>query len=256
MDAQGLYGLPLDRFVAERTALAKALRSEGRREEAADVAGLRKPSVAAWAVNQLVRTQGRDISVLFDAGDELRRAQSELLAGRGDAATMRAVVDRERAAVDVLIAAARGLLSTDGHEPSATAIERVADTLDAAALDEDARAQIRDGCLIGELRHVGFGAQSPGETAPSPKTERPDRGRRAEQARAAELKAARKAEVDARRAAEQGARQLRAAQEKRDRAASALRDADETLSAAVKHADDAEQAHRRALEAVTSSESH
>jgi hypothetical protein len=50
------------------------------------VAKLRKPSVAAWAVNQLVRTQGRAIGELFDAGDALQRAQSDLLAGRGDAA--------------------------------------------------------------------------------------------------------------------------------------------------------------------------
>ena len=33
------------------------LRAEKRRDEAAEVAALRKPSIAAWAVNQLVRTQ-------------------------------------------------------------------------------------------------------------------------------------------------------------------------------------------------------
>ena len=49
MDARDLYGLPLERFVPERTALGKALRSEGKREEAAAVAKLVKPSVAAWA---------------------------------------------------------------------------------------------------------------------------------------------------------------------------------------------------------------
>ena len=56
-DQRELYGLPLDRFVAERAALAKSLRSEGQREQADQVAKRRKPSVAAWAVNQLVRTQ-------------------------------------------------------------------------------------------------------------------------------------------------------------------------------------------------------
>jgi len=67
-----LYGLPLDRFVAERTALARELRGAGRREEAGEVAALRKPSVAAWAVNQLVRTQGRAVDELFEAVDALR----------------------------------------------------------------------------------------------------------------------------------------------------------------------------------------
>ena len=57
MEPDDLYGLPLDRFVAERGALAKALRADGRRDEASRVAALRKPSVAAWAVNQLARTQ-------------------------------------------------------------------------------------------------------------------------------------------------------------------------------------------------------
>lgn len=56
MDTHELYGLPLDRFVPERGGLAKALRGDGRREEAAEVAGLRNPSVAAWAVKRVVET--------------------------------------------------------------------------------------------------------------------------------------------------------------------------------------------------------
>src|ERR671929_141560 len=72
MQPDDLYGLPLDRFIAERGALAKALRGEDRRDEAAEVAKLRKPSAAAWAVNQLVRTQGRAVGELFDAGDAVR----------------------------------------------------------------------------------------------------------------------------------------------------------------------------------------
>lgn len=69
-----LYGLPLERFVAERAALTKALRRAGSREQATEVASLRKPSVAAWAVNQLVRAHGREIAALFAAGDGLEHA--------------------------------------------------------------------------------------------------------------------------------------------------------------------------------------
>ena len=83
VNAHELYGLPLDRFVPERDALAKALRKAGRREEAAEVAALRKPSVAAWAVNQVIRTQGRAVAALFGAGDALQEAHSQLLDGRG-----------------------------------------------------------------------------------------------------------------------------------------------------------------------------
>src|SRR3954451_8937894 len=103
MDPDELYGLALDRFIPERTALAKALRADRRRDEAADVAALRKPSVAAWAVNQLVRSQGAALHELFDAGDELRDAQAALLSGSGDGRALRAANERERGAVDALV---------------------------------------------------------------------------------------------------------------------------------------------------------
>ncbi len=67
--------------------------------------------MAVWAVNELVRTQGRAVQALFDAGDALVRAQSELVAERGDARVLREVAGRERAAVGELAAAAQGLLS-------------------------------------------------------------------------------------------------------------------------------------------------
>ena len=157
MQVDDLYGLALERFIPERGALAKALRAEKRRDEAAAVAALRKPSVAAWAVNQLVRSQPSGVQELYAAGDELRDAQARLLAGTGDGRALRAANERERAAVDALVQAARGLLSSDGHELSPTVVERVADTLHAAALDETAREQVREGRLERELRHVGLG---------------------------------------------------------------------------------------------------
>ena len=61
MDLDDLYGLPLDRFIPERASLVRELRSGGEREQASVVAALRKPSVAAWAVNQLIRTQRREV---------------------------------------------------------------------------------------------------------------------------------------------------------------------------------------------------
>jgi hypothetical protein len=174
VDADDLYGLPLERFVAERGALARALRGEGRREEAAAVAGLRKPSVAAWAVNQLVRTQDAGVRALLEAGDVVREAQAALLAGGADSRAVRAAAGAERAAVDRLVAAAGGLLSAEGHELSAAVIDRVADTLHAAALDEDARREVEGGRLARELRHVGLGdgllaaSPPPPDRAPAP----------------------------------------------------------------------------------------
>ncbi|MCA1657124.1 MAG: hypothetical protein LC713_05375 [Actinobacteria bacterium] len=166
MDPGDLYALPLDRFVPERVALAKTLRRDGRRDEAAGVAARRKPSVGAWAVNQLVRTQPAGLDRLFAAGDAVREAQAELLDGRGDARALRAAADAERAAVADLIETARGLLTSAGHELSPAVLDRVADTLHAAGLDPVARDPVRDGCLERELVHVGLGSLSAGPPAP------------------------------------------------------------------------------------------
>ncbi|HTX46969.1 MAG TPA: hypothetical protein VMD48_11840 [Solirubrobacteraceae bacterium] len=159
MEPDQLYGLPLDRFVPERAALAKALRSAGDRAAASEVAALRKPSIAAWAVNQLVRTQSRAVKELFAAGDALSGAQEDLIAGRGDARSLREANARERSAVDALLALARGLLTGEGNELSPAILDRVSDTLHAAALDGDARDAIRDGRLERELQHVGLGVR-------------------------------------------------------------------------------------------------
>lgn len=266
MEPDDLYGLPLDRFIPERGALAKALRGEKRRDEAAAVAALRKPSVAAWAVNQVVRSQGSAVESLLTAGDELRDAQARLLDGTGDGRALRAANERERAAVDELVEAARGLLSSDGHELSSAVLERVADTLHAAALDEDAREQVRGGRLERELRHAGLGLEesadpsaaaptaapkppaSPAQPAttdkPRAERERAER-KRLERERAEARKAARR-EAAAKGRAERAGHALTAAEERRALAAKALEQADEALADAQAEAQDALAAHEQA----------
>jgi hypothetical protein len=246
-DSRDLYGLPLDRFVSERAALAKNLRSKGERERADEVANQRKPSVAAWAVNQLVRTQRSDVAELFKSGDQLQKAQSELLAGRGGADKLRAAVDRERAAVEQLTGTARGLLSSHGQELSATMLERVRETLHAAALDGDARAQAKDGCLERELRHVGMvgaGEVGPATSRRGGSSTRPGRSEARKK----------KAATDAGRMAERAARDLRVAEERRDQAADRLKDAEAAVLSARKAAERATHALEQASEALGKSE--
>lgn len=254
VDADELYGLPLERFTPERNALARELRNRGRREEAAEVAALRKPSVAAWAVNQLVRTQRRAVAELFEAGDALRAAHEEVLAGRGEAGSLREAVEREREAVQALSDAARGLLTSQGHELSATTIDRVTDTLHAGALEVQARRQVQEGRLERELRHVGLGtiasvgAPPQGRAARKPAARKPDRRkagkadtgaaerlaaeREREQRLAEERAAARATEREARRRLERAERSAKLAAERRDRAAHALDDAESELGEA------------------------
>ena len=257
-DPHDLYGLPLERFVPERTALARKLRDEGRREEAEKVGKLVKPSIAAWAVNQLVRTQGRAVGELFDAGDALQKAQDDLLSGRSDGDALRTAAECERAAVESLMERARGLLSSDGHELSQTTLDRVADTLHAAAVDAEVREQTRNGCLKKEIRHAGLGgagaafaASAPAPPKSAQPGSRAERQRRQQPAdtgrqRARRLEAARKAESDARRAARRAERELKQAQERRDRAAAALTEAEYELDAAHRQAEETEREHQRA----------
>jgi hypothetical protein len=253
-----LYGLPLEGFIAERAALVKELRAEGQRERAAEVAKLRKPSVAAWAVNQLVRTQRREIAELFDAGDQLQRAQSELLAGRAGGHALRAAAERERTAVERLSATARGLLTSQGHELSATMLDRVGETLHAAALDRDARTQVAGGCLERELRHVGIGGLAMPGRAPARRPAKASAERSTPTARGelrgerdARVKAVRKAADAARRAGQRAERELRAAQQRRDRAADALDHAEVELTDARRRAEQAALARERAEQALS-----
>jgi hypothetical protein len=258
MDPSDLYGLPLERFVPERAALVKALRGAGQRDEAARVAKLGKPSVAAWVVNQLVRTQRPEVQRLFEAGDALKQAQRDVVAGRGGRDVLREASAAEREAIAALVAAARGLLDAQGHSPSDATLARVSATLDAAAVQDDARAQVKDGCLTRELEHIGLGdalafsapaagasrraAPKPADAARAQDGEADREQAREEQARRREEQARRRKE------AEQARRELERAQSRRDRAARDLEDARARLDAATQALYEAESALAQAAE--------
>ncbi len=270
MDEHELYGVPRERFIAERNALAKALRADGRREEAAGVAALRKPSVAAATVNQLVRDESDRLAALLQAGDALRTAQDRMLSGDGTAEELRGAVDAERAAVDALVSVA----AHQGMSPSVS--DRVAATLHAAALDEEARGRVSGGRLVEELQHVGFGAgslsagpatakpasaQPPGEparrrqadaTSPSRAEAKGEQEReQAEQRRAAEeRKLARHAERETRRRLDAAERALANAEQHHSRMRAELQDAEDKLEAARAEATAASAAHDAAQQAL------
>lgn len=266
MDVDELYGLAPERFVPERDALARELRRAGRRDEAAEVAALRKPSVAARAVNLLARDHATLLDRLFEAGDALSEVQSQVLAGQADGRALGEAAEGERAAVSALVDAARGLLVAEGQDPSAAVLERVSETLHAAALEDEARRSVAQGRLERELRHVGLGMGAGGAThAPAPtkrgtQTAAPaktkagkqaaERDKRAEQAAARRRAAARKraetVEADARRQAQRAAKALEAAERSRSRAADALEQAETALKAARRAAKAGEEDHRKA----------
>jgi hypothetical protein len=163
--ADRLYGLPLDEFTTERNAAAKELRDQGLKDEADQVKALPKPSAAAWAVNQLTRRRHADLDDLLDASEAARNAQ---LGGGGDA---REAIARLRKALDTLVEAARDELPGNVSEAVST---RIRQTLEAAAVDDDAAAAVRQGRLATELEPAGFGTLSAHATEQPRKRRAPD----------------------------------------------------------------------------------
>src|SRR3954449_4685077 len=128
-----LYGLPLDRFTAERNALAAELSSDGDRDAAAAVKALRKPSAAAWAANQLVRAEPDLVEALLGAGGELRQAHRQATSKRR-ADQLREAAPAERDAVERLVARAPAAL---GSPPTPAVEEAIRQTLHAASADDE-----------------------------------------------------------------------------------------------------------------------
>ena len=215
-----LYGLALGEFIGARDALAKELRRDRRRDEAAWVKGLRKPTVAAWAVNQIVRTEKRRAKALFRAAESLGRKQEELAEGRADAAELRQAGDAERRAVSDLVDAAAQL---EGDEAlSDAALERVRETLHATALDEDTRRRVEAARLSQEAAAVGFGLLPAEAPAKAEKKAGRAGGRGG---KAAEAKQRREAQREKEGAAREELRRLHARVKEERKAVSAARKA-------------------------------
>jgi hypothetical protein len=244
--ADELYGLPLDEFTRARDERAKGLRKKGDREAADAVKALRKPTVAAWALNQLSRTRRKDVEQLLAAGEELQAAQEELLAG-GDRWAFQRAAAHEREMVAELAGDA---------EPGLA--EKLAATLHAAALDPEVAEELRAGRLVREREAIGgFGAPAAAPAAePAPRPQRkskprapghtaatPAKAKADETARAARTKA--KADETGRRERVAAARtDERHARRELDAAAKALEHARTRAEAAEAHAAEANERAR------------
>src|SRR3954468_21688649 len=158
-----LYGAPLDEFVALRDQRAKELRAAGRREEADAVKRLRKPSVPAWAVNQIRRRDPGALEGLMATGAALRQAK---------AGARRTAAREEREAVEDLVEEAAQALREAGREPSSATVDDIRQTLHAAAADDEARGLVAAGRVVEPLRAIGLGAALGG--GPAPAREKPE----------------------------------------------------------------------------------
>jgi hypothetical protein len=243
-----LYELRPEEFVAARDEFGRRLREAGDRAAAERVRRLRRPTVAAWAVNQVARRQPELVAELLEAGDKLRQAQRRALSGLRDSG-LRAAATERRKVLDRLVAAAGGVLVEAGRPPESHQ-EAIAATFEAASVDGEGAGAVRDGTLDHELAApAGFGEVTGLELlrppAPPPEPARPpaSQGRRLGAARRRELEAARRGRDDLRRKAKESARSAAGAREAADRA---QQEADGAAEAAERLADEARQARRTA----------
>jgi hypothetical protein len=153
-----LFDLSLDEFTAARNELAKRLKRDGDAETAEQVRSLPKPSVAAWAVNQLARREPEAVRSLLNVAARLRNAQERSLKGERAADELRAAQAEEREIIRGLARKAETVLRDGGRPASGTTLERVSSLLRAAPVDEPGRTMLREGRLTGDVEISGFDA--------------------------------------------------------------------------------------------------
>jgi hypothetical protein len=153
-----LFALPLDEFTPARNALAKRLKQDGDADAAEQIRALGKPTVAAWAVNQLARRDPEAVRSLLNVAARLRSAQERSLQGERVADELRAAQAEEREAIRVLTRGAEQVLRAAERPASGTTLERVASLLRAAAVGEPGRTALREGRLTGDVEVSGFDA--------------------------------------------------------------------------------------------------
>jgi len=212
-----LYRAPLDKFVAERKRLASELKGGGDKAGATRLAGLGRPPISAWTVNQLFWQARETFDELFAAGERLRAGD---LAGTSE----------HREAMAKLRAHAETVLAAAGHATTEATIRRILTDLAALAavgsFDPDP-----PGALAGDREPPGFdvlgmAAPQAAERADDAKHPNPDRSELTDPKRRKEADAARarqereRLEHERRKAEEE-----RAKKRERERLEKALRSA-------------------------------
>jgi hypothetical protein len=144
-DVDALFKASLNEFISARKTLAARLKQGGQASEADRVKALVKPSITAWAVNQLYWKHQEEFDRLIATGQRFRQAQTSRSAGK--MTDMRVSLDERREVLSELSKLADTLLRDAGHNPSLDIIRRITTTLEAMS----AYASLPDGLQAGRL---------------------------------------------------------------------------------------------------------
>ena len=230
-ELERLYLQPPERFTKTRDDLSRSLRERGERDAAAEVKRLRRPSQAAWLINQLALRHGDAVEELLAIGTRLRKLEDEMLAGKDATGALRTAATDERAAIAGLVDSAKAIASDGGQKLSPPTLDRVAETLQAASTDTALAERVRSGRLEKEARAatLGVGSGVPARARGRKTAVRKDE-RRAEREQA-------RLEVEAsRRDVERAEARRDRAQDEVDQQAARLREARKALADAKRDA--------------------
>lgn len=145
--ADELYALTPGEFTAARDARAKELKGT---DLGAVVKSLKKPGIAAWAVNLLVRRESEQVDQLLNVGAALREAQAAMSAGE-----LRALTRQRRQVTAAVTQQARHHAAEAGHRLTQAIADQVEATLTAAMVDADCGRAVRSGLLVAPLQSNG-----------------------------------------------------------------------------------------------------
>jgi hypothetical protein len=146
--ADGLCALPASEFTAARDAAAKAADDK---ELGKRIKALRKPSVAAWAVNLLVRREGDQIDQVLELAAGLRAAAESL-----DGEELRTLTKQRRQLTAALTTTARTLAREQGVKLTEATADQVEGMLTAAMLDPVAADVVRSGLVVTAFTSTGL----------------------------------------------------------------------------------------------------
>lgn len=172
--ADWLYGLTPDAFVGTRNQLVKQLRADGKRELAAAVALLRRPTVIAGELNRVLRLDRALLEAVLDSAMALRDGHQQVL--DGDAVEFGELQRTHRQATIHLAE-----MADRNHVEIQSIIE-------SASLDESFHAQLRAASFAAEpAPQSGFDLLTPTATVTSLSEARAKREARSQAAAAREV---------------------------------------------------------------------
>jgi hypothetical protein len=234
--ADQLYAADPAEFTDRRSDLVAQARADGDQAAARAIGALRRPTRAAWVVNQLARADPDAVARLGRLGDDLRAAESAL-----DGDQLRELSQTRRKLLGQLT---RQALDEAGvTDPPDALQQEVTGTLSAALADPQVAARVRQAQLAKSVQPAGFGfglatgddnGSDDEPSAPPAPSPRPRAGQKGTGPTRAEARQGAREQADRERAQRE--------QAERERRRRAIDEAEQTLAEADRVADSAHSA--------------